>query len=285
MSSPERPLIGLVMMMRDEERMLAGSLVPARELADTWTLIDTGSTDDSITLALDLLDGLPGELYQRPWRNFGDNYTEALALARGSARWLLLLDADQMPEFHPGLRGWLATDPDPELDAFMVETEEGGTRWRLPVLLNGDREWQMIGATHEYLRLDGRRTRPLIGLTLHNLRPGGGDDPIARFEQNLELLAPGVEAGEARAIFYSAECLRFLGRENEAIDLYRERAAMPEFEEESWYAAYRAAELAGSREGLIAAWRRRPWRPEPLKALMRLVASQPNDDVLFKEPI
>jgi hypothetical protein len=272
-------------MMRDEETFLPRALMPATELVDHWTVMDTGSVDSSMQTVRMLMQGIPGELHQFVWRSFGENYNELLARARGKSDWILLLDADMKPEIHHGLKRWLSDDPDPSVDAWMVEMVEAGTRWRLPLLLRGDQEWEMIGPTHQYLDVTDRRTRALTGLELHHLRPGGGADPAARFEENIRLLAPGVEAGDPRAVFYTAESLRFLGRKEEAVQLYKRRAEMDGFEEEAWYAAYRAAELDVDLEGLISAWRRRPWRHEPLSALARVVAGQPSEDVLFREPL
>lgn len=272
-------------MMRDEQALLPQALLPALPLIDNWTIVDTGSSDASVEVARQLMHGIPGELHRREWRGFGENRNELLELARGSADWLLLLDADMRPQIHHGLKEWLADDPDPEVQAWLVPIEEAGTTWSLPLLVRGHLGWAYNGATHEYLDTGFAKTRHLVGLQIEHLRGGGGGDPQARLEENLRLLAPGVEAGDPRAIFYTAESLRYLGRNEEAAHLYARRAEIDSFEEEAWYAEYQAARLCADRQGLLLAWNRRPWRHEPLSELARLVASEPNEDVLFKEPL
>jgi hypothetical protein len=44
------------------------------------------------------LKDIPGELFERPWKNFGHNRTEALELARGRADYAFVVDADEVLE-------------------------------------------------------------------------------------------------------------------------------------------------------------------------------------------
>jgi glycosyl transferase family 2 len=274
-------MIGLVMIVRDEAEMIVRCLASVKPLISHWTIVDTGSNDDTPKLAKSLLEGVPGELFFREFQDFGANRTEALELASGSAEWLLMLDADTTVWAHPGLLEWLQEDPDPETAAWMIEIRDSGTSWRLPLLMRGDLEWRYIGPVHEYLDTSQVKRRPLLGLVVEH--HGSSRHPIEKFDQYLTLLKPGVKAGDPRAVFYSAECLRFLGCIPEAIKLYRQRSQMTGFEEEAWYAAYQAAKLERNVTALYEAWSRRPWRPEPLQAAADLIREQTHDDVLFLE--
>ncbi len=276
-----QPLIGVVMNVRDDGAEAVTALASVRELVGHWTVVDTGSTNDTAHLIEVAMDDLPGELHHEPWVGYAHNRTHALELARDTADWLLWLDADMTATWHHELPEWLASDPDPETDAWNVEIADNGTVYRLPLLLRGGKEWLYSGAVHEYLDAPGRKTRSLLGLTV--IHHGGHRE--GQFENDLELLRPGFHAGDPRDTFYFAETLRFLGRTNEAIAAYQARAAMAgTFEEERWYAQYQAAKLAGNVSGLLEAHRSRPWRHEPLSAAARLVASQgTRDDLLFIE--
>jgi hypothetical protein len=273
--------VALVAIVRDEEDVLLDCLDSTRGLISSWTIVDTGSTDGTKKLVRSALKGIPGKLHSKPWQDFGTNRTEALELARGTADWMLLLDADMTVEAHPDLLEWLATDPDPETDAWMVQILDSGTSWRLPLLIRGNREWRYIGPVHEYLDTSECKRRPLLGLTVRH--HGSNRHHIQKFDNYLTTLKPGVEAGDPRAIFYSAECLRFLGCIPQAIEMYQQRSQMNGFEEEAWYAAYQAAKLSRNVTDLQAAWERRPWRAEPLQAAADLVREQSHDDVLFVE--
>ena len=62
----------------------------------SWVIVDTGSDDgtqDVIRSHMASL-GIPGELHERPWRNFGHNRSEALTLAQGHGDYIWVMDAD-----------------------------------------------------------------------------------------------------------------------------------------------------------------------------------------------
>lgn len=274
-------MISLVMIVKDEAKFIEACLESVKPLISRWLIVDTGSTDGTQTLIKKTMKKVKGELLERPFVDFGTNRTEALELARGTAEWTLELDADMTVEAHTDLLKWLSENPDPSVDAWMVEIVDSGTVWRLPRLIRGDREWRYIGPVHEYLDTSQVKSRPLLGLTLHH--HGGNRHPIQKFDQYLTLLKPGLEAGDPRAVFYSAECLRFLGCFPQAIELYSQRASMNSFEEEAWYAQYQAAKLSRNVTGLLKAYERRPWRPEPLWAAAEIVRDTEHDDLLFLE--
>ena len=122
----------LTMIVRNEQAFIERCLASIKPHIDSWTIVDTGSTDDTKKLIRKALKGVPGKLHEREFVNFGHNRTEALALAKGTADWLLLLDADETVEVHPDLLTWLADDPDPETDAWMVEIVDSGMIWKRP---------------------------------------------------------------------------------------------------------------------------------------------------------
>jgi len=274
-------LISLTMIVCNEAAFIERCLESVKPYISSWVIVDTGSTDDTKKIIRRVMKGVPGKLHDRPFTDFGSNRTEALALAKGTADWLLLLDADETVEVHEDLLTWLADDPDPETAAWMVEIVDSGTIWKRPLLIRGNLDWRYIGAVHEYLDHTQVKSRGLLGLTVTH--HGSNRHPVSKFDHYLTLLKPGLEAGDPRAVFYSAECLRFLGCYPKAIELYQQRASMNSFEEEAWYASYQAAKLGGNVTDLLQAFERRPWRAEPLWAAADLVRTMPNEDVLFKE--
>ena len=282
-----KPTVGLVMMVKNDAEQLERCLlsVLAADLIDTWTICDTGSTDQTRDVAQSLLGHLPGKVYRHKWKDFGHNRTLAYRRAQGSAEWLLRLDADFTVRSVPNMKEWLAENPEPTVDGWWVEVYDGGELFRLPLLLRGDQTWREVGKTHEYLDHSARNLMNLIGLVVTHHADGSSREK--KFRRDLALLKEGVKAGDPRSTFYAAECHRFLGNTVTAIRLYNKRAAMPGFEEEAWYAQYRSAELQGSTALLRLAWHRRPWRHEPLTAMARIVGADPRaaGDVLWHQPV
>ena len=70
-------------------------LASVRPWIDAWAIVDTGSTDGTQDLVREALAGIPGELFERPWVDFGHNRSEAIALAERRSDYLLFLDADE----------------------------------------------------------------------------------------------------------------------------------------------------------------------------------------------
>jgi hypothetical protein len=50
------------------------------------------------------LSGIPGELHERPWIDFGHNHTELLRLAQERGDYMLMIDASEVLELPPGFR-------------------------------------------------------------------------------------------------------------------------------------------------------------------------------------
>ena len=72
----------------DEARPM---LTAAQKYATLATVVVNGDVGNASS------DGLV-TVVERPWVNFGHNRSEAFALARGTADWLLALDADMTVE-------------------------------------------------------------------------------------------------------------------------------------------------------------------------------------------
>src|SRR6478609_6096449 len=100
-NSMTKPLIVLSMIVKNEEAVLARCLASVKSLISHWVIVDTGSTDRTREVARQALEGIPGEVVGRPWKNFGHNRSEALELAREHGDYMLVIDADDTLELSP----------------------------------------------------------------------------------------------------------------------------------------------------------------------------------------
>ena len=82
------------MIVRNEAQVVERCIASVRPIITHWCIVDTGSTDGTQELVAQALEGLPGTLHQRAWRNFGHNRTELMRLSRGMADYLLLVEPD-----------------------------------------------------------------------------------------------------------------------------------------------------------------------------------------------
>jgi predicted GH43/DUF377 family glycosyl hydrolase len=256
------------MIVRDEAAVISRCLDSIRPLIDTWVICDTGSSDGTPGLIERALDGIPGRLHHRPWRDFGWNRSELMALAAGTADYLLLLDADMTLD-------WRGPLPPLTADAYQLR-HDGDLAYRVPRLVRGDRRWWYEGSTHEYLAGEGDYTQAVLEALIVQ-HHGDGASRAHKLERDVALLERDLERDpdNARAIFYLAQTLRDLGEEERAIQFYERRVALGGWEQECFYAAYQTGSLLGRADDdravatLLSAWQLRPQRAEPLYELAR----------------
>jgi glycosyltransferase involved in cell wall biosynthesis len=123
----------LNMIVKNETAVLLRCLASVRPFIHSWVIVDTGSTDGTQELIRRELADLPGELHERPWRDFGTNRSEALELAHGKADYLLIMDADEVLEVPPGFEM-----PELSADMYMIQHRHGHSpelSWHLGTLV------------------------------------------------------------------------------------------------------------------------------------------------------
>lgn len=260
---------GLVMIVKDETAVIEACLKSAKPFISAWTICDTGSTDGTPDKIAELLAGVPGQVYFDPWVNFGHNRSLAFARARGTADWLLALDADMTVEIDPDF------EPSAAFGAYSVRMGTDAFSYRLPLVLRGDLPFKSVGAVHEYTCLeDGKSplTMPTDGIRVHY------DDNIRRspekYQWHAKLLEDELERNptNARATFYLAETYRTLEQLDKAREFYYRRSTMEGFDQETFYAYFQASMLEPDWPTklvrLMSAWEMRPARLEPLYAML-----------------
>jgi hypothetical protein len=275
--SGARPTICLCMIVKNEAGVLARCLRSCRGLIDCWVICDTGSSDGTRELIASELEGIPGELHQHEWVDFGHNRSMLMELAAGSADYLLLIDAD-MTVAQSAPLGRLTAD------AYMLRQGDERFDYRNKRLVRGDLRWRYVGVTHEYLScLDVERTvERLDALAIDD--HGDGGSKADKFERDRALLKAELREhpDNERAMFYLAQTQRDLGTQTgdvgalaAARDLYERRAGMGGWEEEvccAWRQAGRlSAELGEwprASAAFLAAWEARPSRLEAVHDLV-----------------
>ena len=59
------------MIVRNESKTLPRLAATLRGQIDHWTIVDTGSTDDTVQVARHVFDFAPGQVIEDIWRGFG----------------------------------------------------------------------------------------------------------------------------------------------------------------------------------------------------------------------
>jgi hypothetical protein len=267
--------ICLNMIIKNEAPVIGRCLESVKPFIDRWVIVDTGSTDDTIARVHKHMAGIPGELHERPWKNFGHNRNEALSLAAPHGDYLFFIDADERLELPPAY----AKEP-LGADGYHLTVKYAGITYARCALVAARLPWRWEGVVHEYLACGAPfKLETLHGPTVLVSHDGARARDPETYRKDAALLEEVLRQNpnNTRDTFYLAQSYRDAGELAKSRDMYRKRAAMKGWEEEGWFAQYQAAvmeERIGSAPevvsfGYLSAYQRRPTRAEPLVRLAR----------------
>ena len=262
--------VGLAMIVKNEARTLPRLATSLDGQLDHWTIVDTGSTDETVQIAQEVFNGVKGEVIHDEWRGYGPSRNVALSLAREKSDWVLTLDADDT--FH----GAMEHDIPPDFDGAEAEYHVEPLRYWVPRLVRAEAAWEWRGRAHEYLTLPADPGRLFRTTRFHVEHHADGGNRGDKFARELALLQADHRDNpeDPRTVFYLARTYEDGSELARAATWYRKRIKLAGWPEETWYATWRlGCCLLGSgrpEEGcgvLWSAWGARPWRAEPLSTL------------------
>jgi glycosyltransferase involved in cell wall biosynthesis len=271
--APGNPSVCLNMIVKNEAKVIARCLESVKPLIDAWAIIDTGSTDGTQAIIRSVMGDIPGELYERPWQNFGHNRSEAIELARAHTSpgdYLFVIDADDVVGFPPRF-----VLPKLTKDSYQLRVEDAGTSYLRIHLFRADLDYRYVGVLHEVLTSSEKRSMGRIDGLVYK-RTGGGARSVSpnKYRNDAAVLeaALAAEPTNARYAFYLAQSWRDCGELEKAIACYGRRAEMGGWEEEVYFALHEVGRLSarlGKDDGqvidaFLRAYERRPTRAEPM---------------------
>lgn len=301
-----KPTVCLNMIVKDESPVIRRCLASVKPIIDYWVIVDTGSSDGTQQIIKDFLADIPGELHEKPWKNFEHNRNEALNFAKDKADYLLFIDADEVLEFAADFKL-----PHLDKDVYLVNTCMGGMKYGRIQLVNNHIRWNWVGVLHEVLVSPDERSRETLAGVINVPRPDGNrsQDP-RKFHKDAAILEAALleNPHNARNVFYLAQSYRDAGEFEKSIEVYERRVAMQGWDQEVFWSLLQIGILKEAlkrpADEVIASYKAayafRPSRAEPLyrlafyyRSLERYaeayeaanlgLALKKSDDVLFVE--
>ena len=266
----EKKTICLNMIVKNERACIEHCLNSVKPIIDYWVIVDTGSTDGTQECIKTCMKGIPGVLYERPWKNFEHNRNEALALARGVADYALIMDADDYLLYEPDF-----SLPDLKEDGYLFWIRYGGTSYQRHQLINLHKLWRWKGVLHEVLVCDESATQATFPKVTYNVTLDGArtKDP-KKYEKDAQILEEALlsDPTNARYMFYLARSYQNAGMNEKALQCFEKRFAMGGWEEELFYSLYQIAcikkDMQAPADEVVSAFMRahhyRPHRLEPI---------------------
>ena len=269
----------LVMIVKDEEKVIEECLSSVSPFIDYWIICDTGSSDNTPQLVKEFFDqkGILGELHHHKWQDFAYNRSQALTLAREKATYSLMMDADDLL-LEGGIDKSLLN-----ADSYLMQMELGPQCrfWRTQLFRN-DKVWVYRGVIHEYPACETAYTQEKYpGDCIIQARSCGARsaNPNKYLDDAAVLLqALEKEPSNTRYVFYLAQSYRDSKQPELALKYYCQRAAMGGWPEEVYYSLYMIAFIkqyslgkpwSECLEDYLTAFNYRPSRVEPLYQIVR----------------
>jgi glycosyltransferase involved in cell wall biosynthesis len=287
-----RRSICLSMIVKNEADVITRCLASVLPLIDYWIICDTGSTDGTRDAIRNFFaeHGKPGELHERPWKDFAHNRSEALSLSRPHADYTLIIDADDVLELSPGFKM-----PSLKADSYTIEIQHQELRYPRTQLVRAALPWRYEGVLHEFLTcgLDSNGNRifsenlsqkALRGVRIRMTEHGARRRVSAsvRFSRDAALLTAALATETdpfliARYTFYLAQSYQDAGEKEKALENYLKRSMLGLWQQEIYFSLYQAAKLKAQLghaadeviEAYAAAARVDPRRAEALHAAAR----------------
>jgi len=280
----------LLLMIKNESRIIERCIRPTLEYVDAVALLDTGSTDNTVEVCEAFLStcGKPYKISVDPFKNFGHTRTVSFQKAQelcqelgwdGGKTYALAIDADMIIKPSPEFRNFTMTLP-----GYHAIQKNGSLTYYNNRFMRCDYPWKCIGGTHEYWSGDPVEKIPESLFYIDDIGDGGCKSD--KFERDIRLLGEDLKAdpNNGRAHFYMAQSLKDFGKALDAIQHYKKRIQIGGWEEEVWYSHYQIGraycdlkEYEKMEAWMIKAWKRRPWRAEPLYFLTKFFRERQGD--------
>lgn len=153
----KRPLLCLVMILKNEAHTILNTLESVKDAIDNWQILDTGSDDGTQKIITDFFEKakIPGKLYQEPFVDYGATRNRILVLAKENVNpiFTLMLSADERLDNPTDLRNHVKRMQyafGTHHGAYPVQMDTG-IKFDSIRLARVDAGWRYKARVHEYL--------------------------------------------------------------------------------------------------------------------------------------
>ena len=272
--------ICLNMIVKNESKVIKRCLKSVKKLIDYWVIVDTGSTDNTKEILKEFMKEIPGELYEREWKNFAYNRNEALELAKNKGDYLLIIDADEELVFEKDF-----ILPNLEKDLYCIVSNFNGRKHTRKSLVYSMLNWKWRGVVHEIIESDEQRTCSVLKGVENIYRKEGcrSQDPNTYYK-DIQLLLEELEKNpkDERSVFYLAQSYLDAKHYDKAIEFYKKRSEMTGFDDEVYLSYFLIGKIALHKKkdpqtfirNMYKAYSCSPNRAEPLYCLANYYRKQ-----------
>jgi glycosyltransferase involved in cell wall biosynthesis len=269
--------IGLSMIVKNESHIVHEVLNCTLPLIDTFCILDTGSTDNTVQIIRDFYKKheINGEVVEGSWKGFGESRSEALKLCDGKMDYILMIDADDLIVHKPNAKEFLYKmlyDTNP--NACNIHIKRGSLEYERTQLFKARDHWKYVGVLHEYPTNDKKNnTMVRLPTDIHMIGRTMGARSLLegnKYKRDAETILKALETEPKndRYMFYLAQSYRDAGMYPESIEWYKKRFEVGGWVEEQYICALNLTRLLHSKEWAWKAHEIFPKRSESLVSYM-----------------
>jgi hypothetical protein len=244
-------LINLCIMVKNGGAQFEDMLIKNLNIIDRWTILDTGSTDETLEIINRVLVGKKkGNLYQEPFLNFKDSRNRCLDLAGTNCKFTCMLDdtyivEDELRDFLNIVRG------DQFSDSFSLFIKSHDSEYVSNRIVKADRKLRYIYKIHESITSENNINVivPMHKSRIMDFRCDYMEErTMTRKNYDLQLLFEELveNPNVPRHLYYIAQTYNVMGKFDLAYEYYLKRINHPEegFLQEKIDACFEAARKA-----------------------------------------
>ena len=225
----KKPLLELVMIVKDSGLDIIPMLKASKPYIDSWTILDTGSTDGTQKNILSILGDIPGNLYEEPFVDFSVSRNRALELAGDKCEWVMMLDDTYELQKGDNLRNFLKSKKCKKKKALLITIEDSGKRYVSLRLIRTNSGLRYKYRIHEYIEAVNPH---IIEYSVCHIYDTSSVLMGARSNQrhysDYKILKEDYEKfpDDSRLCFYLARTCQCIGMIKESVEYYEKRVEM-----------------------------------------------------------
>jgi SAM-dependent methyltransferase len=245
--------IGLCMIVKNESKIIERCLDSVKPMIDYVSIVDTGSTDDTIKIINSWLDknNISGQVISEPWKNFAYNRSFALAKLREQKDidYALMIDADEVLRYEDGID--IAKEKQNMThDLYNINCKFGNIEYARTSITKNNMPYCYKGVVHEFLEChDPIKNREMFkGVYNVPLQDSARNESNQKFQNDIKLLEDELKIETdkfmiSRYTFYLAQSYRDCEEKEKAIYWYNERAKQGFWNQEVYISLCQVAKL------------------------------------------
>jgi tetratricopeptide (TPR) repeat protein len=250
--------------VKNESKIIRRLFDSVCDIIDSYCICDTGSVDGTPQIIKDYFEakGIPGQVIDEPFRDFGYNRTHSLLACNGMANadYILLMDADMILEPDPSFDVTKFKNALPCAEAHYIFQGSPTMSYKNVRIVKNGIGIKYWGVTHEVIETPPNSRYSNISKDILFINDvGDGGAKADKFERDIRLLLRGLEdkPNNDRYTFYLANSYRENGEKQKAIETYKKRIEIGGWIEEIWQSYYnigKCYQALGEDEKAIMNW-------------------------------